>query len=143
MYVDFLQISIFLFFFFFFLSQFIRKIRSLLEVCFTTIQMNYTYSSYIWILHFIFPFLHLNSYIHILHLHLLHLSYLLDFLHIRLRLIRNGINILIFTVFYRNQIKQMEQNRRREVQAAMAVVWHSIRIRPISCMWSEFPSNSS
>lgn len=40
----------FCFFFFFFLSQIIRKIRSLLEVCLTTIQMHYTYSYYIWIL---------------------------------------------------------------------------------------------
>lgn len=78
---------------------------------------------------FYIPIFTFNSYIHILHLH-----YLLQFLHIRLRLIRNGIIILIFTAFYRNQIKQMEQNRPREVQAAMAVVWHSIRIRPISCM---------
>lgn len=46
----------------------------------------------------------------------------------------------------RNQTNEMEQKKKkrlREGKAATTVAWHTIRIRPISCTWSEFLSNSS
>lgn len=47
----------------------------------------------------------------------------------------------------RNQTNEMEQKKKkkrlREGKAVTTVAWHTIRIRPISCTWSEFLSNSS
>lgn len=39
--------------------------------------------------------------------------------------------------------KKKKKKRLREGKAATTVAWHTIRIRPISCTWSEFLSNSS
>lgn len=48
----------------------------------------------------------------------------------------------------RNQTNEMEQKKKKKKRlrgekAATTVAWHTIRIRPISCTWSEFLSNSS
>lgn len=47
----------------------------------------------------------------------------------------------------RNQTNEMEQKKKKKrlrgEKAATTVAWHTIRIRPISCTWSEFLSNSS
>ena len=51
----------------------------------------------------------------------------------------------------RNQTNEMEQKKKKKKKkkrlrgrkAATTVAWHTIRIRPISCTWSEFLSNSS
>lgn len=39
--------------------------------------------------------------------------------------------------------KKKKKKRLRGEKAATTVAWHTIRIRPISCTWSEFLSNSS